>query len=133
VRHRVDRPQALLGHSFGGLVALRYLETQPSDPVAAAVISSPWLGLASAPAAWKRIAARLLADLWPTLPFAVDLDLDHLSRDPTVSEAYQRDPALARPRLDRRTRLCSCPVATSAATAAGGPSKRRTAGGMLVA
>src|SRR2546421_73667 len=96
VRHRVDRPQALLGHSFGGLVALRYLETQPSDPVAAAVISSPWLGLPSAPAAWKRIAARLLADLWPTLPFAVDLDLDHLSRDPSVNEAYQRDPAVHR-------------------------------------
>src|SRR5881628_2256173 len=94
VRLRTQGPQVLLGHSFGGLVTLRYLETQPSDPIAAAVISSPWLALAFRPPAWKRIAARLLADLWPTLPFAVDLDLDHLSRDPTVSEAYQRDPAV---------------------------------------
>src|SRR5437870_10969196 len=46
VRLRTDRPQLLLGTSFGGLVALRYLETQPSDPIAGAVVVSPWLGLA---------------------------------------------------------------------------------------
>src|SRR2546425_8178565 len=46
VRLRTDRPQLLLGMSFGGLVALRYLETQPSDPIVAAVICCPWLGLA---------------------------------------------------------------------------------------
>src|SRR5256885_9898543 len=72
VRRRVDRPQALLGHSFGGLVTLRYLETQPSDPIAAAVISSPWLALAFRPPAWKRVAGRVLQDLWATFPVPLD-------------------------------------------------------------
>src|SRR5437870_2643500 len=53
VRLRTDRPQLLLGTSFGGLVALRYLETQPSDPIAGAVVVSPWLGLAFRPPAWR--------------------------------------------------------------------------------
>ena len=46
---------------------LRYLETQPGEPPAAAVISAPWLASRVRPAAWKRLAAKL-ADLWPTLP-----------------------------------------------------------------
>jgi acylglycerol lipase len=67
VRGRQDVPQVLVGHGFGGLVVLRYLETQPGEPPAAAVIASPWLASRARPAAWKRLAARL-ADLWPTLP-----------------------------------------------------------------
>ena len=67
VRRRVDAPQVLVGHGFGGLVVLRYLETQPGEPPAAAVIASPWLAPRIRPPAWKRLAARL-ADLWPTLP-----------------------------------------------------------------
>jgi len=67
VRPRHEVPQVLVGHGFGGLVVLRYLETQPGEPPAAAVISSPWLAWRRRPAAWKRVAARL-ADLWPTLP-----------------------------------------------------------------
>lgn len=67
VRSRLDAPQVLVGHGFGGLVVLRYLETQPGEPPAAAVISSPWLAPRARPAAWKRVAAKL-ADLWPTLP-----------------------------------------------------------------
>ncbi len=67
VRRRQDVPQVLVGHGFGGLVVLRYLETQPGEPPAAAVIASPWLASRARPAAWKRLAARL-ADLWPTLP-----------------------------------------------------------------
>ncbi len=67
VRLRHEVPQVLVGHGFGGLVVLRYLETQPGEPPAAAVISSPWLAWRRRPAAWKRVAARL-ADLWPTLP-----------------------------------------------------------------
>jgi alpha-beta hydrolase superfamily lysophospholipase len=67
VRRRQDVPQVLVGHGFGGLVVLRYLETQPGEPPAAAVIASPWIASRVRPAAWKRVAAKL-ADLWPTLP-----------------------------------------------------------------
>lgn len=67
VRRRHDVPQVLVGHGFGGLVVLRYLETQPGEPPVAAVIASPWLASRVRPAAWKRLAAKL-ADLWPTLP-----------------------------------------------------------------
>ncbi|HYK82028.1 MAG TPA: alpha/beta fold hydrolase [Gemmatimonadales bacterium] len=94
VRLRSNRPQVLLGLSFGGLVALRYLETQPSDAVLAAVICSPWLGLTLVPPRWKRVVARLLADLWPTVSIRVDVDPENLSRDPAVNRAYSEDAAV---------------------------------------
>lgn len=67
VRRQHDVPQILFGHGFGGLVVLRYLETQPGEPPAAAIVSSPWLAFRRRPAAWKLLAAKF-ADLWPTLP-----------------------------------------------------------------
>jgi len=67
VRRRHAVPQVLVGHGFGGLIVLRYLETQPGEPPAAAVVACPWLAPRVPPAAWKRFAAKL-ADLWPTLP-----------------------------------------------------------------
>jgi alpha-beta hydrolase superfamily lysophospholipase len=67
VRRQHDVPQILFGHGFGGLVVLRYLETQPGEPPAAAVVSSPWLASRHKPAVWKRAAAQF-ADLWPTFP-----------------------------------------------------------------
>ena len=67
VRRQHDIPQVLFGHGFGGLVVLRYLETQPGEQPAAAIVSSPWLASRRRPALWKRFAAQF-ADLWPTLP-----------------------------------------------------------------
>jgi lysophospholipase len=93
VRLRTEAPQVLLGHSFGGLVVLRYLETQPGDPLAAAVVSSPWLGLAHRPPAWKRLAARVFADIWPTLRISAGIDPDQLSRDQAVNAGWAADPA----------------------------------------
>src|SRR5881628_3078077 len=94
VRLRAEGPQVLLGMGFGGLVALRYLETQPGDRLAAAVVVSPWLGLAFQPPAWKRLGARLLADVWPTVRVPLDLAAEHLSRDQAVNRAYDEDPAV---------------------------------------
>jgi lysophospholipase len=93
VRLRVSRPQVLVGHSFGGLVALRYLETQPDEPLAASALSNPWLGLAFRPPWGKRLFGRLLGNLWPTLAGPVGIDTHHLSRDPAVNAAWQADPA----------------------------------------
>src|SRR5207237_10882576 len=56
VRLRTDGRQLLLGLGFGGLVALRYLETQPSDPIAAAVVCCPRLGPALQAPAWQGAA-----------------------------------------------------------------------------
>lgn len=92
VRPRAPAPQVLVGHSFGGLVVLRYLETQPSDAPLAAVVSSPFLGLAFAPPAWKLLVSRILGDLWPTVRLRAGLDATHMSRDPDVNAAYARDP-----------------------------------------
>jgi alpha-beta hydrolase superfamily lysophospholipase len=94
VRRRADRPQLLLGTSFGALVALRYLETQPSDPIAGAAIVSPWFGLAFRPPRWKLLLGRALPDLWPTLPIPARLDADLISRDPAVNTAYAVDAAV---------------------------------------
>ena len=92
VRLRTNAPQVLLGHSFGALVALRYLESQPSDVIAAAVLASPWLGLAVPPPRWKLTLGRVLPDVWPTLTLSTGIEPDHLSRDPTVGAAYEADP-----------------------------------------
>lgn len=94
VRKQRDVPQVLIGHSFGGLVVLRYLETQPSVPPAAAVVSGPYLGLPYAVPAWKLTLAGLLADLWPTVRIPLGLDTEHLSRDPACNAAYVADPAV---------------------------------------
>lgn len=94
VRRRADRPQLLLGTSFGGLVALRYVETQPSDPIAGAAIVSPWFGLPFRLPGWKLLLGRVLADLWPTLPIPARFDSDAISRDPAVNAAYAADAAV---------------------------------------
>jgi alpha-beta hydrolase superfamily lysophospholipase len=96
VRQRSNAPQVLLGHGFGGLVVLRYLETQPPDALHAAIVTSPFLGPAEAVPLWKQLASRVGADLWPTMPLALGRDPDHISRDPAVSAAYAVDPAVAR-------------------------------------
>src|SRR3989440_10002403 len=72
VRLRTEGRQLLLGLGFGGLVTLRYLETQPSDPIAAGVVCCPWLGTAFKAPAWTRVAGRGLVGfvVAPSLPLS---------------------------------------------------------------
>lgn len=87
----VAAPQVLLGHSFGGLVVLRYLETAPQG-LAGAVVTSPFIDVAMKAPAWKLAAARLLAGPLPGLGMSTGLDTALLSTDPAVGRAADADP-----------------------------------------
>jgi alpha-beta hydrolase superfamily lysophospholipase len=85
----LPHPPLLLGHSMGGLVALRaVLDGCVAPP--ALVLSSPVLRSWESP---RMIAlARLLARLAPSLPLRSGLDFDQLSHDRQVVADYRRDP-----------------------------------------
>jgi alpha-beta hydrolase superfamily lysophospholipase len=84
-------PLFLLGHSMGGLIALRYQE-EYNTRFEGAIISSPWLATAMAVPRWKIAASNMLARVLPALPFRNNLDPEHLSRVPAVVDAYRDDP-----------------------------------------
>jgi alpha-beta hydrolase superfamily lysophospholipase len=84
-------PQLLLGHSFGGFIVLRYLETAPPR-VAGAIALTPYVDLYTAPAAWKVKMARAIVDILPRLPIPTGLAYKEISKDPEIVERFHRDP-----------------------------------------
>jgi alpha-beta hydrolase superfamily lysophospholipase len=80
----------LFGHSHGGLIVLRYLESAPVG-IAGAVVTCPLVAVAMPVPRWKLALARVLADLLPSLPIPTGLVLENLSHDPTVVEAARCD------------------------------------------
>lgn len=81
-------PTGLIGHSMGGLVALRYAQTRGRPDLV--VLSAPTVD-AAIPAP-KRIAARLLRRALPRLSLSNAITGEQLSTDPAVGEAYFADP-----------------------------------------
>jgi alpha-beta hydrolase superfamily lysophospholipase len=94
------RPLFLVGHSQGGLIVLNYVLHDPSG-LAGVVASGPALGaLPVSPA--LILLARLLSNIWPGLTLATGLEVEAISRDKSVVEAYIHDPLvhnLGTPRL----------------------------------
>lgn len=84
-------PQLLMGHSVGGTIVLRYLETAPEN-LAGAIVSSPFLTAQMRVPGWRRALAHVLVDVLPGVPVAMGLDLAHLSTDPRVGQAAKSDP-----------------------------------------
>jgi len=84
-------PMFLLGHSMGGLIALRYLEEYDA-PLHGAIIVAPWLGTSADVARWKTTLAGVLTRLLPAIPIRNGIDPDALSRDPDIVRAYRDDP-----------------------------------------
>ncbi|WP_230473660.1 alpha/beta hydrolase [Dyella choica] len=95
----LGRPPLLLGHSMGGLIALRAVLDGRVEPPGL-VLSSPALRSYAAP--WLRRLAAVLTPVLPNLPLRNGLPFDGLSHDTKVIEDYRNDPLCVRwitPRL----------------------------------
>jgi lysophospholipase len=87
----IRTPLFLLGHSMGGLIALRYQE-EYNVAFKGAVIVAPWLATAITVPRWKTTLASAINKFLPALPFANNVDPHDLSHDPDVVESYAGDP-----------------------------------------
>lgn len=89
-------PVFLLGHSQGGLIALKAALDDPAA-IDGLVITSPFLAVhpASRPSTFVRALARVLLRLAPRLPLPTSIDVRLLSRDTGVGEAYALDPLVS--------------------------------------
>ena len=94
-----ELPEAILGHSLGGLIVLRYLST--AEAPGAAVLSAPWLRTRRAVSPVLLRVARVLDTVWPSVPFPRPIDPADLTRDPGMQAARREDP-LVNERLSPR-------------------------------
>jgi alpha-beta hydrolase superfamily lysophospholipase len=87
-------PLFLVGHSMGGLVVARALETRQErlPALAGAVLTSPFLRVKMPLPAWKVAAGNALSRWLPWFRMPTGLDVATLSRDPEVGRAYLADP-----------------------------------------
>ena len=81
----------ILGHSMGGLVALRYAIRYPNG-LSGLIVSSPSLGVTENIDGIKGTLVRWLARIWPACRLTNGLDTNKLSHDPEVVKAYEQDP-----------------------------------------
>ncbi len=85
------RPVVLYGHSLGGLIALGYaLSERPAPDFL--VLSAP--GIADSLAAWKHVAAPILARIVPKVRIPNGIAPTMLSRDAAAQRAVQDDPLM---------------------------------------
>jgi alpha-beta hydrolase superfamily lysophospholipase len=89
-------PVFLLGHSQGGLIALKLALDDPAA-IDGLVITSPFLAVhpSSRPSAFVRALARVMLRIAPRVPMPTHIDVSVLSREPGVGEAYARDPLVS--------------------------------------
>ncbi|HET7274602.1 MAG TPA: alpha/beta hydrolase [Longimicrobiaceae bacterium] len=85
-------PLFLLGHSLGGLIAIRYLQEFSTHYFAGAILSAPALGISADVPPWKNALAGFLSYVLPAFPLSNELDPADLSHDPAVVAAYLADP-----------------------------------------
>ncbi|MFD2371011.1 alpha/beta hydrolase [Brevibacillus sp. GCM10020057] len=86
------QPLYLLGHSLGGLIAVRYVQSAGSAGLTGLILTSPCLALKLEVPRWKARLARLLDSAWPTLAMPNGITADMVSRDEAVQAAYRTDP-----------------------------------------
>ncbi len=95
-----DRSLFLYGHSLGGNLVLHYALRHRPD-LAGIIATAPLLRTASKPPAWKLAMLRAMCRLRPSLSTSSELEVNALSRDKKVVQAYRNDP-LAHGRVSAR-------------------------------
>ncbi len=85
-----DCPLFLLGHSQGGLTVLNYVLHHP-EGLAGVVASGPLLSQPGISPILIQLS-KVLSRVWPTMSLEVGLDVNALSHDPAVVQAYVDDP-----------------------------------------
>lgn len=96
-----ETPVFLLGHSLGGLIAIRHLQTHPEAGFRGAILSAPLLGIAVQAPRWKVALSGVFSRIFPRLPFSNALDPSMLSTAPGYVEAF-RDDKLLHPTITPR-------------------------------
>jgi len=90
-RDEIGGPIVLIGHSFGGLIAIAYALDRP-DRIDRPVFSAPLLKVKVRVPAWKRAVGRVLPTVAPRLSLSNEVDPSVLSHDPATAQAYRTDP-----------------------------------------
>lgn len=85
----------LIGHSMGGLIALRYA-ARKSGTLTGAIVSAPLIEVAVPVPAHKLMIARVSARMAPRMRLDNEINPANLSRDPEVGRAYAADPLVNR-------------------------------------
>jgi lysophospholipase len=88
---RPDRT-ALFGHSLGGLVVTRLIQSSRGPVAAAVVLSSPLFGLHVRIPAVKRAVGRICSWIAPATRFATELKAEQLSRSEWARKRRDEDP-----------------------------------------
>jgi len=88
-------PRFLLGHSMGGLVAIRWV-LDAGRRCDGLVLSSPFFGFTANIPRTKLVAARILARVVPRLSLPAGLSGADVSRDPETQRAYETDALINR-------------------------------------
>jgi len=84
-------PVILLGHSMGGLIAMKYALIHPGD-IDDLILSAPALIPAVPVPPAKKILGRMLSRMFPRLTLNNELDPSDISTDLDVVRAYRDDP-----------------------------------------
>lgn len=85
-------PEILFGHSLGGLIALRAVQTRRAGDPIALVLSAPALDLPPTRPASLDALASVLSRVAPALPLPNGIDPADLSHDAEEVTAYRADP-----------------------------------------
>ena len=96
-RERGPATQFVLGHSMGGLVVLRYLQTRAADrPPAGAVAVAPFTAARMRVPGWKLVVSRVADRLVPGLVLDNGIRNEDVFRTREEQERRERDPLVHR-------------------------------------